>query len=72
MACWRYGSLLRTTIWPVSSVSWPPENMTAFRTIVSPSPERLAVMPQPQNSLSGPDALSSRLAHACRSRRDPS
>src|SRR5438094_9375881 len=24
MALVRYGSLLRTTIWPVSSVSWPP------------------------------------------------
>src|SRR3712207_6789211 len=47
MACWRYGSSLRTTRWPDSSVSWPPDSMTMLRTTVSPSPERFAVIPQP-------------------------
>src|SRR2546428_12730194 len=54
----RYGSLLRTTIWPVSSVSWPPNIQMALRSMVSPSPERFEVMPQPQNSLSGLEILS--------------
>src|SRR5438132_9853817 len=49
----RYGSLLSTTTCPLSSAIWPPNIQMPLRSIVSPSPERLAVMPQPQNSLSG-------------------
>ncbi len=59
--------VLKSTFWPVSSVSRLPASNHVVVTLFSPSPERFSVLPQPHCRLAGSDTVTDASSQPLRS-----